>query len=81
MRTQVNGSTTKVWLSANDTYDWAHRIGKSWPCSTLSGKRIFAEFDDGDLVDITIDGKSDCDCDAFEFNAMIADFTETILDI
>ena len=81
MRTKKIGNTTKIWISANETYAWAHKIGKNWPCSTLSGKRVFAEINDGDLVDIVIDGKSDYDCDVFEFNAMIADFTEIILDI
>ena len=79
MRTQVNGSTTKIWLSANGTYDWAHKIGASWPCSTLSNRRVFAEFDDGDLIDIVIDGKSADNIDAHEFNAMIADLTEIVL--
>ena len=81
MRTKKIGNTTKIWISANETYAWAHRIGERWLCSTLSGKRVFAEFDDGDLVDATVDGKSDYDFDVFEFNAIIADLTEIILDI
>ncbi len=79
MRMKNDGSTTKIWLSAEDTYKWAHRVGASWPCSTLSGKRLFAEFDDGDLVDLTINGKANQDCDASEFNAMIADLTTVII--
>ncbi len=76
MKIVKHNNITKLWLSANDTYNWAHRSVAEWPCSTLSDKRIYAEFDDGDLIDIVIDGKSDCDCDMFEFNAMIADFIE-----
>ncbi len=75
MRTQKNGTTIKVWLSANDTYNWAHKAGASWPGSTLSDKRVFAEFEDGDLIDVAIDGKSSVDIDAHEFNAMVADLT------
>lgn len=62
----------KLWLSANDTYDWAHRAGNSWPCSQLSNRRLFAEFDaTGDLVDLSIDGgRGEQDCDATEFNAI-----------
>lgn len=64
----------KLWLSASDTYEWAHRPGASWPCSTLSGKRLFAEFDSrGDLVDMAINGRS-TDCDANEFNAITSDY-------
>ena len=73
MRTQRYGRTVKVWLSAHDTYEWAHRTGAAWPCSTLSDKRLFAEFQNGDLVDLAINGRSG-DCDAHEFNAMIEDF-------
>ena len=79
MKTQVNGLTTKIWLSANDTYNWAHKIGASWPCSTLSNRQVFAEFDGGDLIDIAIDGKSDDNVDACEFNAIITDLTEIVL--
>lgn len=70
---------TKVWISARETYDWAHgfpvrgftRSGLRWPCSTLSGRRIFAEFDAlGNLIELSVDGKS-FDADAQEFDALI----------
>jgi hypothetical protein len=65
----------KLWLSENDTYNWAHRDGASWPCSTLSGKRLFAEFDNhGNLVDMAINGgRGDQECDGHEFNAITND--------
>jgi len=64
----------KIWLSARDTYNWAHRPGNSWPCSQLAGHRVFAEFaDNGDLIDYTIDGRYK-DVDANEFNAIMGDF-------
>ena len=63
----------KIWLSANDTYNWAHRPGNTWPCSQLSGHRVFAEYEQGgDLVDMAIDGKIK-DCDSNEFNAIMLD--------
>ena len=64
----------KIWLSTNDTYKWAHRSGSGWPCSYLSNKRVFAEFDRlGDLVDFAINGSVKY-CPSNEFNALIADF-------
>ena len=63
----------KLWLSANDTFKWAHRAGNSWPCSFLSDKRVFVEYDsNGDLIDIAINGKI-VDCDSNELNAIIKD--------
>ena len=73
MRIKKTGQTVQLWLSANDTYDWAHKPGAAWPCSVLSGHRLFAEFNDSDLVDMTIDGRSK-DCPADEFNAITSDF-------
>jgi hypothetical protein len=72
MRVQEGELTVKIWASARDTYDWAHRPGASWPCSQLSDHRLFAEFFNGDLVDLAIDGRMK-DIDATEFNAFIKD--------
>ena len=78
MRIQHYPESTKVWLSARETYDWAHRPGAAWPCSVLSGHRLFAEFDrNGGLVDITIDGNMDKDCPVDEFNAIMEDMLGT----
>lgn len=65
----------KIWLSANDTYRFAtgyYRRGK-WPCSFLSGKMVFVEFDNrGDLVDLVINnGKGEQDCQNNELMACI----------
>jgi hypothetical protein len=74
MKTLATGNGVKLWLSANDTYKWATRPGSAWPCSELSGHRLFAEFaKGGDLIDMAIDGKS-ADCSADEFNAITNDF-------
>lgn len=66
----------KLWLSADDTYKWAHKADAKWPCSRLSGHSLFAEFDnDGDLIDVAIsDGDSNCPSD--EFNAITSDFLQ-----
>lgn len=74
MRQSKDG--TNVWLSTNDTYNWAHRAGHRWPCSFLSGRRLFAQFDgrNGDLIDLAIDGgRGDQDCPCDEFDAIIGD--------
>jgi hypothetical protein len=75
MRVRINGSNAKLWLSADDTYRWAHKAGAAWPCSVLSGHRLFAEFDGDDLIDMAIDGKR-ADCPADEFNAITSDYME-----
>ena len=65
-----------IWLSKNDTYNWAHRDGANWPCSFLSGRRVFVEFDgqNGDLVDLLIDnGSGDQDCPSDELDAILND--------
>jgi len=65
----------KLWLSRQDTYEWAHRPGNAWPCSQLSGNRLWAEFDrNGDLVEYAINGQHDVHLDACEFNAITEDF-------
>jgi len=77
MRVSRGDFGTKLWLSARDTYDWAHRPGASWPCSELSGRPMFAEFDlSGDLVDVSTGsmGTADPLCPADEFNAITSDF-------
>ena len=61
-----------LWLSANDTYNWAHRINNSWPCSQLSNNRFFVYVDSNGLCDFTLNGR-DGDCDATELSACVAD--------
>jgi len=73
MRMKFDGKMLKVWASADDTQQWAQRPGAKWPCSTLSGYRFFAEFDNGDLVDLSVEGGKDIEFDAHEFNAFLSD--------
>lgn len=72
MRIKLNSDGSLcLWLSANDTYQWARR----WPCSTIGGKRLFAGFEsNGDLIDVAIAGRADTDCDSQEFDAITSDF-------
>lgn len=78
MKIKKNGTTVQLWLSANDTYNWAERPGERWPCSRLSGKRLFAEFDDGDLIDYAVEGKTGVDIPGDEFTAITDDFIKGV---
>ena len=74
MRTSITSTNVQVWLSARDTYDWAHRSGARWLGSELSGRRVFAEFDSNGLCGLAFDGgRGDQDCDSNEFSACVAD--------
>ena len=75
MRFTDQGNGFCLWLSARDTADWARKPGAAWPCSWLSGRRLFVAFDSGGLVDLQVDGgKGDQDCPVDELNAIVADF-------
>lgn len=63
-----------LWLSAQDTYDWARKTGATWPCSELANHRLFAAFDKHGLYDLTIDWEAGKDCPGDEFNAITSDF-------
>jgi hypothetical protein len=76
MRINTNGGGVTLWLSARDTYDWAHKPRAAWPCSTLADHRLVVVFDDhGDMVDLTIDGKYDGmdSFDVYELDAIVED--------
>ena len=74
MRRIIHSGGFKLWASADDTYSWAHRAGAAWPCSTLSGRRVFAEFDDNGVLDFAINGgRGEQDADGHEFAAMVSD--------
>lgn len=69
-------STIKLWLDAEDTWQWARRPGDLWPCSYIAGKTLYAEFSNGDLVDYALDGSSDeaLNVSSDEFIAITSDF-------
>ena len=61
-------------LSANDTYNWAHRPDTAWPCSTLSNRRVVVVVDSNGLCDLAINGgRGDQDCDGGELDAIVTD--------
>lgn len=62
-----------LWLSARDTWAWAHRPGAAWPCSTLEDKRLAVSVDGNGLWDLTVNGRSDADPDSNELAAIVAD--------
>lgn len=70
MRTVIGLESVAVWIDARETSDWARR----WPCSTLRGKRVRAEFDTNGLLDYAVDGRMGEDLDSHEFNALTSDF-------
>ena len=71
----LDGGGIKLWLSSHDTEVWATGYPR-WPGSALESHRLFVEYDsDGDLIDLTIDGRSaeHFDVDAGELNAIVED--------
>ena len=78
----VDENSISVGLSKRDTYDWATAYGDwigcgRWPCSTVSNKRLYADFDASGLVDVSFNsGRGEQDCDGNEFNAIISDFVK-----
>jgi hypothetical protein len=77
MKTSITQNCIKLWLSASDTYSWAHKEGATWPCSYFENKRVFAEFDSMGLVDLTINGnypKEYEDIPTNELNALLNDY-------
>ena len=78
MRTRIMPYSVALWLSANDTYNWANRPGNRWPCSQLSGNRIAVCFDDNGLCEFTMNGKT-ADVDGNELSACYSDHLRDIL--
>jgi len=83
-RRKVFDSGFKLWLSAADTYDWAHDLGLtphgSWPCSTASGHALFVEFDSNGLLDMDVDGgRTRHEVDGHELTALVTDFMKGFL--
>ena len=63
----------KLWLSARDTHNWAYNYPR-WPGSDLAGHALFVELDaNGDLIDLSINGRDAGDIMADELTAIIED--------
>jgi hypothetical protein len=81
MRIKTGGRTIVVQATRQETYDWANRPGKSWPCSSLASHSLYVMFEDGNLVEFSCDGgKYDRFVDMREFNAFIEDAMATLSD-
>lgn len=76
MRLKDYGDAVTVWLSADETYEWA----RCWPGSRLSGKRVRAEFDSSGLLDYAVNGAYLDDLDWTEFSTIVADHLADRLD-
>ena len=59
MRLKTDGAMIRLWLSANDTYEWAHKSGEVWPCSRLSGKAVYIEIEKSsdNIIEIKVNGR------------------------
>lgn len=75
MRIKRHDNSYVMWLSADDTYKWAHRPNNRWPCSTMSGKRFVICVNSNGLYDLTMNGKSinnNIDIDGTELDACVS---------
>lgn len=78
MRIKVHYNESKpvgytMWLAAHETYNWAHRAGASWPCSTTSNRRLCVVVDTNGLCDLTVNGRDNGNVDATEIDTIVAD--------
>lgn len=74
MKIQKTENGTKIFLSKNDSWRWAMRPGRSWPCSTLSDKRIYVELaSNNDIIDVRINGRNPKNIDSHELRSLLKD--------
>ena len=84
MNIDGNPAGFTVELTAEETRKWANRPGSRWPCSKAAGRKIWAQFGPGGLVDLKVDGRrldpadgeypdGSAEIPANEFNALMAD--------
>lgn len=74
----ATGRVSRVYASQAATQAWASKPGARWPCSTVAGHRIRADFDTGahagDLVDLAVDGRdAPEDLDGYELGVVLDD--------
>jgi hypothetical protein len=74
MKTRITEDRVIIWLSANDTYEWATHPKYGWPCSVLLDRKLRAEYDSNGLCDLTVDSRRDLVIDGNELNAIVADY-------
>jgi hypothetical protein len=85
MKLFINQTGYQLFLTAQETEDWATRPGAEWPCSTLRGRRVRVDVDANGLNDYAIDGGHNVylgedmepqEPDEEELRAIVGDFTE-----
>ncbi len=94
MRTRIDENAVTIWLSAQETGDWARRPGAAWPYSHLADRRLMASYDTNGLCDLTVNGigfagtfldrhyysiDTPRDLSAAELNACVADHLRDVL--
>ena len=67
-KNEIRGYT--LWLSKNDTENWATRSGNSWPCSTARGKALLIVCDAMGICD---GNKAALQVDGHELDAIVSD--------
>jgi hypothetical protein len=64
----------RLWLTAHETYQWAHREGACWPGSTISGSRLMVKVSGAyGLCAYTLDSKPGKERQGYELQAIVAD--------
>jgi hypothetical protein len=85
MKLTVYSHAIDITIEKEETAAWSSRPGHAWPASSISGKKVYAEFDRNGLSMIEINGKElSCgstinDPDVHEFNSLIADVLKGML--
>jgi hypothetical protein len=59
-------------LSANDTWNWAHRPGALWFFSTLANRTVRLDVDGNGLCGLLVDGRGD-NVNSDELSACVGD--------
>lgn len=55
IKAQPDNTGYIMWLSADDTYTWAHKPGAAWPGSVVSGWRLRVQVDSNGLCDYFVE--------------------------
>lgn len=76
MQIIVYSESVHIFLTEDDTYKWANKKDGKWPCSTLSGRTLLANYDRHGLTDMLVKGGEEEtveDVDINELDAIIMD--------
>lgn len=74
MKLVVKDNSFRLWLTADETYNWANKPNGVWPCSTISEHDLYVEYDEHGLLDYYFDNQNrGYQFDDNEFSAIITD--------